>query len=87
MRGKSDLNRANQAHKENKAVPLIGDKLELNCYNEIAIDCECKTSVEGVFAAGDVTSVPFKQIIIATGEGSKAALVAYNYILKLTDES
>jgi len=65
---------------------FIDNKLELNRYNEIVIDCECKTSVEGVFAAGDVTSVPFKQIIIAAGEGSKAALVAYDYILKLTDE-
>ncbi|PRX27427.1 alkyl hydroperoxide reductase subunit F [Orenia metallireducens] len=64
---------------------FIDNKLELNPYNEIVIDCECKASVEGVFAAGDVTSVPFKQIIIAAGEGSKAALVAYDYILKLAE--
>ncbi|TDX47842.1 FAD-dependent oxidoreductase [Orenia marismortui] len=64
---------------------FVADKLSLNKYGEIEIDCGSKTSVEGVFAAGDVTSVPFKQIIIAAGEGAKAALVAYDYILKLKD--
>ncbi|HPB82695.1 MAG TPA: thioredoxin-disulfide reductase, partial [Spirochaetota bacterium] len=45
-------------------------------------DCSCKTSAPGIFAAGDVTSVPYKQIIIAAGEGAKAALSACDYILK-----
>jgi len=57
--------------------------LKLNEYDEIEVDCSCKTSVPGIFAAGDVTSVPYKQIIIASGEGAKAALSACDYILKL----
>lgn len=63
---------------------FVEGKIELNQYGEIEIDCQCKTGVDGIFAAGDVTSVPFKQIIIAAGEGAKAALVAYDYILKLS---
>lgn len=55
--------------------------LELNDKNEIIVDEFCKTSREGIFAAGDVTDVPYKQIIIACGEGSKAALSATDYIL------
>ncbi|PKL40007.1 MAG: hypothetical protein CVV44_07245 [Spirochaetae bacterium HGW-Spirochaetae-1] len=56
--------------------------VELNEAGEISIDCACRTSVPGIFAAGDVTSVPFKQIIIAAGEGAKAALSACDYVLK-----
>lgn len=59
--------------------------LELNEYNEIRIDSMCRTNIEGIFAAGDVTSVLFKQIIIAAGEGSKAALSCYVYLLKETE--
>jgi len=55
--------------------------LELNSSGEIIVDCACRTSVNGIFAAGDVTSVPFKQIIIAAGEGAKAALSACEYLL------
>ncbi len=55
--------------------------LELNDKNEIIIDEFCRTNREGIFAAGDVTDVPYKQIIIACGEGSKAALSATDYIL------
>ncbi|HBL36651.1 MAG TPA: thioredoxin-disulfide reductase [Firmicutes bacterium] len=47
---------------------------------EIAIDCNCRTSNAGVFAAGDVTTLPEKQIIIAAGEGAKAAITAGEYI-------
>ncbi len=61
---------------------FLKDTLTLNEWNEIIVDCQCKTNVSGIFAAGDVTSVPYKQIIIAAGEGSKAALAAYEYILK-----
>jgi alkyl hydroperoxide reductase subunit F len=50
---------------------------------EIEIDCSCNTSVPGVFAAGDVTTVPYKQISISSGEGAKAALSANAYINKL----
>lgn len=61
---------------------FLGDFLELNELKEIVVDTNCRTSVEGVFAAGDVTSVKGKQIIIAAGEGAKAALEAYEYIVK-----
>ncbi len=54
--------------------------LEINPAGEIEVDCACRTSVEGVFAAGDVTTVPYKQIIISSGEGAKAALAAYDYL-------
>lgn len=49
---------------------------------EIKVDCECKTSVPGLFAAGDATTVPEKQIIIASGEGAKAAINAWEYLLQ-----
>jgi len=54
--------------------------LEQNKWGEIIVDCYNKTSVEGIFAAGDVTNVPEKQIIIACGEGSKACLTAFKYL-------
>lgn len=54
----------------------------LNEKGEVEVDNRCATSVPGVFAAGDVTSVPYKQIVIAAGEGAKAALSAYEYLLK-----
>ncbi len=54
--------------------------VEMNEYNEIWVDCFCRTRVPGIFAAGDVTTVPYKQIIIACGEGAKAALTAADYI-------
>jgi len=56
--------------------------VEMNSSSEILIDSRCATNREGIFAAGDVTSVPFKQIIIAGGEGAKAALSACEFILK-----
>jgi alkyl hydroperoxide reductase subunit F len=52
----------------------------LNEYNEVSVDCTSRTSRRGVFGAGDCTSVPEKQIIIAAGDGAKAALAAYHYI-------
>lgn len=51
--------------------------LELTSIGEIKIDESCRTSVPGIYAAGDVSSVPYKQIIIAMGEGAKAALSAF----------
>ncbi len=57
------------------------DVVDLNTYGEIEIDAMCGTSAEGIFAAGDVTSVRYKQIIIAAGEGAKAALSACEYIM------
>ncbi len=58
----------------------------MNQYKEIIVDCACKTSAPGIFAAGDVTSVPYKQIIIAAGEGAKAALSACEYVLNKKEE-
>ncbi|HEX7633929.1 MAG TPA: alkyl hydroperoxide reductase subunit F [Noviherbaspirillum sp.] len=49
---------------------------------EIEVDTRGQTSVPGVFAAGDVTTVPYKQIIIAMGEGSKAALGAFDHLIR-----
>jgi alkyl hydroperoxide reductase subunit F len=50
---------------------------------EIEVDYRGETSLPGVFAAGDVTTTPYKQIIIAMGEGSKAALSAFDYMIRL----
>ncbi|MBK8396024.1 MAG: alkyl hydroperoxide reductase subunit F [Leptospiraceae bacterium] len=58
--------------------------LELTKFGEIIIDDKCKTSVTGIFACGDVTTVPYKQIIISMGEGAKAGLSAFEYILMHT---
>lgn len=55
--------------------------LACNQLGEISVDCRNATNVPGVFAAGDVTDVPEKQIIIACGEGSKAVLAAWKYVL------
>lgn len=56
--------------------------LELSRHGEIVIDAKGQTSLPGVLAAGDVTTVPYKQIIIATGEGAKAALSAFDYLIR-----
>jgi alkyl hydroperoxide reductase subunit F len=57
--------------------------LGLNDRKEIIVDINCHTSQPGAFAAGDVTSIRGKQIIIASGEGAKAALEAHEYVMKL----
>ncbi|MDO9092221.1 MAG: alkyl hydroperoxide reductase subunit F [Rubrivivax sp.] len=56
--------------------------VELSRYGEIVIDGKGATSVPGVFAAGDATTVPFKQIIIAAGDGAKAALSAFDHLIR-----
>ena len=56
--------------------------LELSRFGEIVIDAKGHTSLPGVFAAGDVTTVPFKQIVIAAGEGAKAALSAFDHLIR-----
>lgn len=61
----------------------------LSRHGEIEIDARGQTSIPGVFAAGDVTTVPYKQIVIAVGEGSKAALSAFDHLIRTSvpDES
>jgi alkyl hydroperoxide reductase subunit F len=56
--------------------------IALSPRGEIEIDARCETSLPGVFAAGDVTTVPYKQIVIAMGEGSKAALSAFDHLIR-----
>ncbi len=53
-----------------------------NRFGEIEVDARCATSVPGIFAAGDCTTVPYKQIIIAMGEGAKAALSAFDHLIR-----
>ena len=55
----------------------VKDRVETNRAGEILIDGHCRNSAPGTYAAGDVTTVPFKQIVIAMGEGAKAALSAF----------
>ncbi len=62
---------------------MLQDVVELSQYGEVVINDKCETNVPGIFACGDVTTVPFKQIVIAAGEGSKAALSAFNYLSQL----
>ncbi|NKG36055.1 alkyl hydroperoxide reductase [Acinetobacter junii] len=59
--------------------------VELSNRGEIVINDRNETNVQGVFAAGDCTTVPYKQIIIATGEGAKAALSAFDYMIRSTN--
>jgi alkyl hydroperoxide reductase subunit F len=55
----------------------------LNRFGEIEVNCSNETGVAGLFAAGDVTNVPEKQIVVAAGEGAKAALQAHRYLQRL----
>ena len=56
--------------------------VELNRFGEIIVDAKGATNIPGVFAAGDVTTVPYKQIVIAMGEGSKASLSAFDHLIR-----
>ncbi|MGF6723249.1 alkyl hydroperoxide reductase subunit F [Paraburkholderia sp. GAS41] len=56
--------------------------VELSKHGEIVVDARGATSVPGVFAAGDVTTVPFKQIVIALGDGAKASLAAFDHLIR-----
>jgi alkyl hydroperoxide reductase subunit F len=56
--------------------------VELSPTGEIVIDAKGQTSVPGVFGAGDCTTVPYKQIIIAMGEGAKASLSAFDHLIR-----
>jgi alkyl hydroperoxide reductase subunit F len=56
--------------------------VEMNAEKEVIIDIDCHTSTKGIFAAGDITNIRTKQIITAAGEGAKAALAAYDYLVR-----
>ncbi|MDQ3726936.1 MAG: FAD-dependent oxidoreductase [Thermoproteota archaeon] len=62
---------------------IVKDLVKLNGSKEIIVDKYCSTSSKGIFAAGDVTDVPYKQAIISAGQGAIAALSAYNYLQRL----
>lgn len=62
---------------------IVRHLVELNERGEIIVDARCRTNVDGLFAAGDVTNVPQKQIVVAAGEGAKAAISAYEYLQRL----
>jgi NADH-dependent peroxiredoxin subunit F len=64
----------------NKMVP---SEVAKNNFGEIVVDKNCQTNIPGIFAAGDVSDVPFKQIVIAAGQGTIAALSAVQYLNKI----
>ena len=61
----------------------IGGLVELNQWGEVPVSCSCETAIPGLYAAGDVTNIPEKQIVVAAGEGAKAALQAHRYLQRL----
>ena len=60
---------------------IVADLVERNELGNIVVDCANHTSHEGIFAAGDVTTIIAEQVLISVGEGAKAALAAYEYLL------
>ena len=62
---------------------FLKDVVDLSPYGEVIINEQCQTSESGIFAAGDVSTVPYKQIVISMGEGAKASLSAFEYLLKI----
>ena len=68
---------------EPNSEPVKG-LVELNKLGEVRVNCACETNVAGLYAAGDVTDVPEKQILVAAGEGAKATLQAHRFLQRLT---
>lgn len=64
---------------------FLEDIIERTRFGEIVVNEKCETSEPGIYACGDVTTVPYKQIIISMGEGAKASLAAFEYLLKESD--
>jgi alkyl hydroperoxide reductase subunit F len=62
---------------------MVAGLVELDEEGRVMVDCAARTSVAGIFAAGDVTNIYAEQVLIAVGEGAKAALSAYEYLLPL----
>ncbi|GAB4503443.1 MAG: hypothetical protein Fur0043_04350 [Anaerolineales bacterium] len=65
------------------AASMVSDLVELDEQGRIIVDCACRTNIPGLFAAGDVTNGYAEQVLIAIGDGAKAALSAYEYLLPL----
>lgn len=65
---------------------LVEDLVETTAWGEIVVDEKCQTSVPGIYACGDVTTVPYKQIVVAMGEGAKASLASFEYLLTQPQE-
>ena len=61
----------------------VSGLIKLNKWGEVPVSCSGETEVPGLYAAGDVTNVPEKQIVVAAGEGAKAALQAHRYLQRL----
>ena len=61
---------------------FLKDTIELTKFGEIVVDAKGHTNVSGVFAAGDCTTIPFKQIVMAAGDGAKAALSAFDHLIR-----
>ena len=61
----------------------VSSLIKLNKLGEVPVDCSGNTGIPGLFAAGDVTDVPEKQIVVAAGEGAKATLQAHRYLQRL----
>jgi alkyl hydroperoxide reductase subunit F len=66
---------------------LVSEIVETRPWGEIVINEKCETSELGIYACGDVTTVPYKQIVVAIGEGAKASLAAYEYLLMHQSEA
>jgi alkyl hydroperoxide reductase subunit F len=64
------------------STDFLKGTVELSKFGEIVVDAKCHTNVPGIFAAGDCTTVPYKQIVVAAGEGAKAALSAFDYLIR-----
>jgi NADH-dependent peroxiredoxin subunit F len=60
---------------------MVADLVKLDDQGRIIVDCGNRTNVPGLFAAGDVTNTYAEQVLVAVGEGAKAALSAYEYLL------
>jgi len=60
---------------------FVENIIVMNQKKELVVDCRSKTNIPGVYAAGDITDGPDKQIVIAAGDGAKSALMAYDYLL------
>lgn len=65
---------------QNPNSSVVSDEVVKNDFGEIVVNANCETNIPGLYAAGDVTNVPFKQIVIAAGQGCIAALSAVQYL-------